>query len=340
MSEIVPAAKRVSQTTAVANLARMCEVEPDEIVQTLKDVIMPGSSSAEFIAFAQVCSELRLNPLKKEIYAFKKGDRPFVPIVGVDGWLTILNRHPDFDGMEIAFSDNEQTGKPKSCTVTIRHKRRAHPVVITEYLDECRQDTPPWTKYPRRMLRNRTISQGARVAFGFVGAYDQDDVETTSLPSVPATQAARVAASGSSNAVNDRLKSLPEPVQAPPPPERYSDAAPEPGHATDGVIEAEATVIEEETQVPAPRFSWTDANAPDSPNRQETTGVLRKVERKPGRGSPYVALTFEDMAGDIRVLSKDISLIEPMQALVGRTFDVAFDQDDRGNRLVSVTMAG
>jgi hypothetical protein len=53
------------------------------------------------IQFLTVCRELDLNPAKKECAAFfnpeKQGLQTFVM---VDGWLTMANRHPAYDGYE------------------------------------------------------------------------------------------------------------------------------------------------------------------------------------------------------------------------------------------------
>jgi hypothetical protein len=51
----------------------------------------------------------------------------------------------------------------------------SHPVATTEYLDECKRDTEPWKKWPRRMLRNKAYIQAARMAFGHSGIYDEDE---------------------------------------------------------------------------------------------------------------------------------------------------------------------
>jgi len=340
MSEIVPA-KTLGQTQAIANLAQLCQVQPDEAVKALVDTIMPGAPAPQVVAFAMVCSEMRLNPFKGEIFAIKNKAGIYKPLVGVDGWVTSLNRHPQYDGCEFVTSDNDKTGKPFACTVRIYRKDRTRPTEVTEYFDECRQSKDTWDKSPRRMLRHRTLSQGARLAMGFVGVADEDESDMERLPSVPMTKTVREA--GSTASVNDRLKSLPEPSPATPPQGRDSAAAPEPDHATDGVIEAEATVVEEREPEPVEPertlFRWEDKSAPANEARQDTTAKLLRVERKPGRGSPYLAVVVEDFAGELRLLMKDVSVQAPLEALVGSTVDVRFDPDAKGNRLVSIAQA-
>ena len=82
----------------------------------------------------------------------------------------------------------------------IYRKDRKHPISIREYLDEVyrppaepwvdiwengqrtgqkekRKFNGPWQSHTKRMLRHKAMIQCARVAFGFVGIYDQDEAE-------------------------------------------------------------------------------------------------------------------------------------------------------------------
>lgn len=213
MSEIVPA-RTVGNSTAMANLARVCDVAPDEVYSVLTKMVMPNASGAEIIAFAMVCAELRLSPLRREVYAMKNRSGQFAAIVSIDGWLRLINENPQYDGMEIEFEDNPNTGKPYSCTVRMHHKKRSHPIVVTEFYDEVRRNTEPWTQHPRRMLRHRTIIQAARVAFGFAGVLDPDEVD--GLETVPATPAATAALSPTGR-LNARLAAArQQPAERPP----------------------------------------------------------------------------------------------------------------------------
>lgn len=147
------------------------EGEPRELVETLKATAFKGQvSDAQMAALLIVASQYRLNPWTKEIYAFPDKNNGIVPVVGVDGWSRIINGHPQFDGL-----DFEQDGE--SCTCIIYRKDRNHPIRVTEWLDECRRNTGPWQSHPRRMLRHKAMIQCARIAFGFVGIYDQDEAE-------------------------------------------------------------------------------------------------------------------------------------------------------------------
>lgn len=146
----------------------------DELVSVLKATAFKGpASEAQLTALMIVAKQYGLNPWTKEIYAFPDRNNGIVPVVGVDGWSRIINENPQFDGMDFVMSpDGEE------CTCTIHRKDRSHPISVTEYFSECRRDNAqPWKTHPRRMLRHKAMIQCARLAFGYVGIFDQDEAE-------------------------------------------------------------------------------------------------------------------------------------------------------------------
>lgn len=162
-------------STAIATLggklATRFGMENDaELINTLKQTAFRTStpaSDAQLTALLVIANEYGLNPWTKEIYAYPDQHKGIVPVVGVDGWIRIVNEHPQFDGMEFVAT-------PDEVTCTIYRKDRSRPTVVTEYLAECRRNTDPWKNMPRRMLRHKALMQCARVAFGFA-LYDDED---------------------------------------------------------------------------------------------------------------------------------------------------------------------
>jgi phage recombination protein Bet len=159
--------------SALAVMAHRFNVEPQKLLDTLKDTVFKGASSSELMALVVVANEYGLNPLTKEIYAFPAKGGGIVPVVSVDGWTRILNSHPQMDGLDFEFQ-NDVKGDLESCTCIIYRKDRNRPVRVTEYLSECRRNTEPW-KMQHRMLRHKALIQCARVAFGFSGIFDEDE---------------------------------------------------------------------------------------------------------------------------------------------------------------------
>lgn len=160
--------------TLTQNLAKTLNMgDGTGLIETLKATAFKSQISVsddQMTALMVVANQYGLNPWTKEIYAFPdKGG--IVPIVGVDGWARIINSHSQFDGM-----DFEQDAD--SCTCIIHRKDRGHPIKVTEWMSECRRENAtPWKSHPKRMLRHKAMIQCARLAFGFVGIYDEDEAQ-------------------------------------------------------------------------------------------------------------------------------------------------------------------
>jgi phage recombination protein Bet len=162
----------VSQAEGLAKQFNIAAASSSELLAVLKATAFKGQvSNDQLTALLIVAKQYGLNPWTKEIYAFPDRNNGIVPVVGVDGWSRIINTHPAFDGMEYEQDD-------ESCTCIIYRKDRAHPVKVTEYMAECRREgVGPWKSHPKRMLRHKATIQCARLAFGFVGIYEQDEAE-------------------------------------------------------------------------------------------------------------------------------------------------------------------
>jgi len=154
----------------------------------------PEISNEQMFSLLTVAKKYDLDPFVRELYAFPTDTGGIVPIVGVDGWLQMINRHPQFDYMEISggeptfelFDDENDLPGPEKfqriverawLEVTIQRKDRAKPTVHREFLRECYRDTGPWNSHPHRMLGWKTIIQAGRIAFGYSGIFDEDEAE-------------------------------------------------------------------------------------------------------------------------------------------------------------------
>jgi phage recombination protein Bet len=129
-------------------------------------------TNEQMMALLVVAEQYGLNPFTKEIYAFPS-DGGIVPIIGVDGWIRLINQRPEFKSMELRYAEDGDDNPWIECV--INRKDRDAPTVVREYMEECRRDTTPWKTHPRRMLRHKAIIQAARVAFGFAGVFDPDE---------------------------------------------------------------------------------------------------------------------------------------------------------------------
>lgn len=167
-------------TTALAKLSDITGASSEEISEVIKGMIISSknqhgatASNAEMAVVTGTCARYGLNPLTKEAHAFISGGK-LQMIIGIDGWTKIMLRQPDYDGVEF---DYEWDGKNLlAVTTKIYSKDRARPTCITEWMSECKQaKSDAWSKYPNRMLRNKSLGQCIRVAFGISEVIDDDE---------------------------------------------------------------------------------------------------------------------------------------------------------------------
>lgn len=163
--------------SALEALAGRLNVSASTLTSTLKNTVFKGASNEEFVSLVIVANAYNLNPMLKEIFAFPAKGGGIIPVVSVDGWIRIVNEHPQFDGIE--FNDIvDEKGNLYAIESVIYRRDRSRPIKVTEYMDECKGTGPAWQKTPKRMLRHRALIQGGRVAFGFSGIYVEDEAQT------------------------------------------------------------------------------------------------------------------------------------------------------------------
>jgi phage recombination protein Bet len=185
MSELAVVAPK--KQGLVAKMADRFGVDPDKMMNTLKETAFKVKdkqvTNEQMMALLVVADQYGLNPWTKEIYAYPdKGG--IVPVVGVDGWSRIINENPMLDGIDFRFSEETINHKNIKChewvECVIYRKDRQHPTIVREYFSEVvrkLQYATPWDTHPNRMHRHKALIQCARIAFGFVGIYDQDEAE-------------------------------------------------------------------------------------------------------------------------------------------------------------------
>lgn len=181
----------------VVEFANKFHVEPDKLLTTLKATAFkqkPGEeiTNEQMMMLLAIANEYDLNPFLKQIYAFPDRAKGIIPIVGVDGYIRIVNNHPQADGWEYRLSeeniDLDQFAEdiPKWIECIMHRKDRKNSVSARVYAVEAyrkpfekdgRQIKGPWQTYTRLMLENRAFIRAARFAFGFTGIYSEDDAE-------------------------------------------------------------------------------------------------------------------------------------------------------------------
>lgn len=167
-------------STALAKLSDITGASPEEVNEVIKGMIISSknqhgatASNAEMAVVTGTCARYGLNPLTKEAHAFISGGK-LQMIIGIDGWTKIMLRQPDFDGVEFEYEWDDKN--LLAVTTKIYSKERSRPTCITEWMSECKQvKSDAWSKYPNRMLRNKSLGQCVRVAFGISEVIDDDE---------------------------------------------------------------------------------------------------------------------------------------------------------------------
>ncbi len=204
-------AKIDDRRSVLVDISMRYGMEPQAFEATVRATCMPSGkeqvSREQFAAFLLVAKEYDLNPLTREIYAFPGKGGGIQPIVSIDGWMSMINKHPAFDGMQ--FNDILEGGKLTAVECRMFRKDRSHPITVIEYMSECKRTTEPWQKWPARMLRHKAAIQCARYAFGFSGIVDPDEADRLQDAPPSTGLAARLAAtpraSEGFNAVADQI---------------------------------------------------------------------------------------------------------------------------------------
>jgi len=175
MNELESTNKR----TALQSIADRLQITSSVLKTTLQKTAFKECKTEEaFITAVVVSNTYQLNPMLKEIYAFPARDGGIIPMVSIDGWISLVNRQDNFDGVDFEYSFNEETKALENITAIFYLKNRTHPIKVTEYMDECYdKNKETWRRWPTRMLRHKAYIQGARMAFGFSGIVDPDEKE-------------------------------------------------------------------------------------------------------------------------------------------------------------------
>jgi len=188
-------------SNAISIIAASNGVTQEEVAEVLRGMIISGkgqhgaqATNAEMTVVSSIFAKYDLNPFIREGHAFVSGGKLQV-MIGLDGWLKIANRHPEFDGYE-QFDNFDDKGDLISVTTKIYVKNRRFPTPHTEYMREALMPTSPaWKKFPFRMLAGKSLGQCVRKAFGVSEVLDDDEASRITANSprekdiTPATKA-------------------------------------------------------------------------------------------------------------------------------------------------------
>ena len=171
----------------IKSVASELGVDQNTLHEVLSKSILPtGTKQEHLMAFLAVAKQFKLNPITKEIWAFPDNKGGITTSISVDGYIKIMNNHPQFERIEFGREADEK-GKVISATARIYRKDRTHPTEVTEYLSDCfNEQSKAWKNYPNRMLRQAAMKQAIRLCFGITGLDAEfDENGDTAEPNPP-----------------------------------------------------------------------------------------------------------------------------------------------------------
>jgi phage recombination protein Bet len=181
------------------NLPTQLNWQDNKLVSVIKNTVAKGTTEPEFEMFKQMCISTGLNPFKKEIWCIVTGSgdyRKVQMMTGVNGFYTIANDQPEFDGIESEEGPQQELKvmaqgaecvviAPSSVTVRVYRKDRKIPFSFTAKWAEYAQDLVSkngkltiWAKMPSVMLSKCAESMALRKAFPqkMNGLYTQEEM--------------------------------------------------------------------------------------------------------------------------------------------------------------------
>jgi len=132
--------RRVQSIRATA--ASYLGVPPDKVCDLLRNVWKvsngkePLQDSELFMGMSMI-ARFGLDPIAKEIYVTRDGKGRLLNIIGIDGWVKILDRTDHYDGHEQAFHEGAN-GEMEWIETRIYSSKRSHPTCYRAYMKEYR----------------------------------------------------------------------------------------------------------------------------------------------------------------------------------------------------------
>lgn len=163
----------IKKTSVTARLAEKCGTTKERFYNVVKSTCkLEKANNDQFEAFLMIAEKYDLNPIMKQMWAYPSNNG-IMAMVSIDGWITIVNNHPQFDGYETSVQLDD-AGNPISATCTMYRKDR-RPTTKTVYIREWKKETSPvWKTMPIHFLEMRAYIQCARMTFNISGIHDGD----------------------------------------------------------------------------------------------------------------------------------------------------------------------
>jgi phage recombination protein Bet len=154
-----------------------------QMIQTLKSTVAVDATDSEFFMFCELAKATGLNPFKREIWFIKTNSYTnkygkFIEgkaqiMTGINGFHSIANSHPQYDGIETGFVGKDGEYLPITypkpdfigAWAKVYRKDRRIPIEAVAMLDEYQKTTGNWPSMRRVMIVKCAESLALRKSF-------------------------------------------------------------------------------------------------------------------------------------------------------------------------------
>lgn len=157
------------------NTPMKLNLDDKKVIETIKRTVAVGADEVELSMFLEFCKAAGLNPFKREAWFIKAGGRAQI-MTGLNGYLKIANKHPQFDGMEIEIIEGQ--GGVEKAICKVHRKDRKYPSTGIALMREYKKGTPIWSQMPSVMLGKVAKCIAIREAFPLEteGTYTEEEM--------------------------------------------------------------------------------------------------------------------------------------------------------------------
>jgi phage recombination protein Bet len=150
-------------------------------VDLISRTIANGAPPLEFEMFIAMCNRTGLDPIAKQVYFIKRGDK-WSAQTSIDGYRLIAERTGQYAGSDEPVYDDESGDHPGKASVTVWKLVGGQrvPFSASARWSEYKQDTSPmWKKMPYLMLGKCAESLALRKAFPqeLSGIYTKEEMD-------------------------------------------------------------------------------------------------------------------------------------------------------------------
>ena len=176
-------------TVATSDAAKIAKSDKKEMIinsDIVRRLCAPDATQEELQMFIYMCKKYGLNPLQKEIY-FMRARGKAITIISRQGYLTIANRSPEFDGMEsdVIFEGDSYAHRDdgsfyiipgpnhfnqgpdglRAAYCNIYRKDRSRPTCAMVFYKSACKPTEPWRTNPEGMIIKCAENKALEKAF-------------------------------------------------------------------------------------------------------------------------------------------------------------------------------